>query len=160
MSTLQMIELLHFSDAIARFFPNKVDSSTRNGEEAISFGLEALRESREGFPVAGTLQEMLQRTAIECKIPLPKSLKDLVSAKKAYVLDDFIEACTRPSYKQPVKDIQSRFRHDFSEDWYNDGPKYGFKDIDPLESRTRVTQSEEEMGAQNLMHIRNLLNEI
>jgi hypothetical protein len=160
MSTLQMMELLHFSDAIARFFPNKVDSSTKNGEEAISFGLEALRESREGFPVARTLQEMLQRTAVECKIPLPRSFRDSVSAKKAYIFDKFIEACTRPSYKQPVKDIQSRFRYDFSADWFNNGPKYGFRDIDLSESKARVTESEEERRAQNLMNIRNLLTQI
>jgi hypothetical protein len=61
---LQMFSVLHFCDFIVRFTPNKIDAGYKDGSKAVRFGMEVLVQSRAGFPVAGTLQELLKRTAL------------------------------------------------------------------------------------------------
>lgn len=158
---LQMFAVLHLCDVIARFFPGKVDSSTKDGPEAIQFGLEALTQSFDGFPIAGTLQELLKHTAIECSVPLPSNLADLMMPQRSlrlkYRIDDFIDACTRPSYLPPNAEIQARFESNFSADWHAQSPSQGFREPDPG-SRSLRRSDAEQRAAQNLMQISNLLN--
>ncbi|KAH6704353.1 hypothetical protein BKA61DRAFT_188076 [Leptodontidium sp. MPI-SDFR-AT-0119] len=99
---LQMLACLQLVDIIARFFPEGAEGNSKDGPEAIQFGMELLMESRVGFPVAGPLQEMLRRSAIECAILLPRNLTELMlsptAPQRVYGMDDFLGACTRPTY--------------------------------------------------------------
>jgi hypothetical protein len=156
-----MFAVLHLSDIIARFFPGGVEGGSKDGPEAIKFGIEALLQSRMGFPVAGPLQEMLRRTAIDCSIRLPRKLIELTAAQQSsrpkYRMDDFISACTRPSYYQPVHEIHLRYNPSISADWVTDGGSFGFLQPAAGSQNLRIP-SAEERGAQSLMQIRNLLN--
>ncbi|PMD47099.1 hypothetical protein L207DRAFT_522551 [Hyaloscypha variabilis F] len=156
---LQMFSILHISDLVARFFPGGVEGGSKDGPEAIQFGTEALIQSRAGFPVAGPLQEMLRKTAKECSIRFP--MNELMAVPKSprgiYRTDDLIDACTRPSYIQPVNEIHSRYLPSISVDWVAEGAGLGFIEPGTGARRLRVA-SEEERGAQSLMQIRNLLN--
>jgi hypothetical protein len=158
---LQMFSILHLVDVIARFFPGGIEGGSKDGPEAIQFGLETLMQSRSGFPVAGSLQEMLRRTATECSIRLPRNMVDLMVSprppKQIYRMDDLIDACTRPTYTQPVAEIHSKYAPSFSADWVIDGVSFGFQE--PIFGATRLRiPSAEERGAQSLMQISNLLN--
>lgn len=165
-AVLQMFAILHICDLLARFFPSKIDAVTKDGPEAVKFGIEALMQSRAGFPIAGTLQELLRRTALECSISLPSNLDDLMAPpvriprpKPIYRMDDFIDACTRPNYTQPVTEIHALLALDFVANWVSEGPSVGFNEtVDSRSLRGQRGESEEERGAQNLMHISNLLN--
>jgi len=158
---LQMFAVLHLADIIARFFPGGIEGRSKDGPEAIQFGMEALMQSRAGFPIAGPLQEMLRRTANECSIRLPRNLSEIMAAptppKQIYRMDDLIDACTRPSYIQPVDAIHLRYLPSLSADWAAEGASLGFLEPGSGSRRLRVT-SAEERGAQSLMQIRNLLN--
>ncbi|KAH6716646.1 hypothetical protein BKA61DRAFT_476595 [Leptodontidium sp. MPI-SDFR-AT-0119] len=158
---LQMLASLQLTDLVARFFPGGAEGGSKDGIEAIQFGMELLMQSRPGFPVAGPLQEMLRRTAIECAIPLPRNLAELMPApippRGAYGMDDFLDACTRPTYVQPVLDAHSKYSPSFSSDWKVEGPAYGFRESSTSARRLKFP-SAEERGAQSLMQIRNLLN--
>ncbi|KAF8861070.1 hypothetical protein BDZ45DRAFT_286779 [Acephala macrosclerotiorum] len=157
---MQMFAVLHLSDTIARFFPGGIEGRSKDGPEAIQFGMEILMQSGAGFPVAGPLQEMLRRSAEECSIRLPRNLPDLMISSKpqqVYRIDDLIDACTRPTYTQPINELISKYVPSFSEDWAVEGPSFGFPELASGARRLRVL-SAEERGAQNLMHIRNLLN--
>ncbi|TVY91214.1 Nitrogen assimilation transcription factor [Lachnellula willkommii] len=155
----QMFSILHLTDLIARFFPGGMESGTKDGPEAIRFAMEALMQSRAGCPVAAPLQELLRRIANECSIPLPPNLDEIMPPPRKpqhiYRLDDFIDACTRKTYTQPVEEIHARYAPSFSADWVIEGPAYGFLASGP--SRLKVP-SAEERGGQSLMHIHNLLN--
>lgn len=159
--TFQMFAVLHLTDVIARFFPDGTGGSNKNGPEAIQFGLEVLREFQAGLPVAGPLQEMLRKTAIECGIRLAGNLDELMVPrppnKDVYRIDDLIDVCTRPRYVQPVEEIRSRYIPSFSADWASHSASFGFYERPPGTSRMRLS-STEERGARNLMQIRNLLN--
>jgi hypothetical protein len=156
-----MFAVLHLADTIARFFPGGIEGGSKDGPDAIQFGMEALMQSRAGFPVADPLQEMLRRTTNECSIRLPKNLADVAALarppKAVYRTDDFIDACTRPTYTQPVNEIQLRYLPSLSADWVAEAASFGL-----LESGSRArglrVPSAEERGAQRLMEIRNLLN--
>ena len=158
---LQMFSLLHLCDVIARFFPRKVDSVTKDGSEAVRFGLEVLMQSRQGFPIAGAFQELLRRTAIECSVQLPKNLTDLMKPARPpmpiFRVDDLIDACTRHSYIQPVTEILTLLDQNFRSDWIVQSPYHGFKDAASGAMSLRRSDTEER-AAQNLMHISNLLN--
>lgn len=158
---LQMFAVLHLSDVVARFFPGGVDGGGKDGPEALQFGLEALMQSRIGFPIANTLQEMLRRTAHQCSIRLPRHQVELMaplrSPKQTFRIDDFIDACTRPSYSQPVVEIHQRYLPSFSAEWITDSISFGFSRQLSGPGGLRVP-SAEERGAQSLMQIRNVLN--
>jgi len=154
---LQMFGLLHLTDVTTRFFSGGYDGSSKDGTSVVQFGLEALMESRAGFPVAGPLQEMLRRTATNAHVRLPINVDQLLGfsrKKPAYTIDDLIDACTKPTYVQPIAEIHKRYSPSFSADWASDArplePNPGYR-------RLRVP-SAEERGAQSLMQIRNLLN--
>ena len=156
-----MFSILHLSDVVARFFPGGVEGGSKDGPGAVQFGTEALMQSRNGFPVAGPLQEMLRRTAIECSIRLPRNMGDMVAGSKVskhiYRTDDLIDACTRPTYTQPVGEIHMRYLPSFSTEWPALAASLGF--VEPVSSAKRSSvPSAAERGAQSLMHIRNLLN--
>ncbi|KAH6667253.1 hypothetical protein B0J14DRAFT_677059 [Halenospora varia] len=157
----QMFAILHLCDTIARFFPGGVEGSSKDGPEAIQFGIEALLESSMGFPVAGPLQEMLLKTATECSIRLPPNPTGLMipqnTPRQTYRIDDFINACTRPSYCQPVHEIHLRYLPSMSADFVTDGASFGF--LHPAAGvRSLGVPLTEERGAQSVMRIRNLLN--
>jgi hypothetical protein len=156
---LQMFSILHLSDLVARFFPGGAEGGSKDGPEAIQFGMEALMQSRAGFPVAGPFQEMLRRTAQDCSIrfPMNELMATPILPKGVYRIDDLIEACTRASYIQPIHEIHSRYLPSISADWAAEGTALGFLGPDSGASRMKIP-SAEERGAQNLMQIRNLLN--
>jgi len=157
---LQMFAVLHLSDTIARFFPGGIEGKSKDGPEAIQFGLEVLMQSAAGFPVAGPLQEMLRKEAKQCSIRLPKSFDLMVSMKpsqQVYRIDDLIDACTRPTYTQPLDELIPRYVPSFAADWAVEEPSAGILGPTYGASSVRVP-SAEETGAQNLMHIHNLLN--
>jgi hypothetical protein len=153
-----MFTLLHLADLVARFFPGGIEGGSKDGPEAIQFGLEALTQSRTGFPVAGPLQDMLRKTANECSIRFP--MDEIVTAPRPrgiYRIDDLIDACTRPSYTQPINQIHLRYLPSVSADWVAEGAALGFLEPGYGAKRLRIP-SAEERGAQSLMQIRNLLN--
>jgi len=161
---LQMFATLHHCDTVIRFFPEVVGETSRDASAAVRLGLETLRQSNAGFPVAATLQELLRRTANECSVPLPKGTEKFVATTGAlhnpysYRMDDVIDACTRPSYVQSVEGIHSRYLASFPADWAAEGASFGFYDP-PLGTKSLRGPSAEERGAQHLMNISNLLNQ-
>lgn len=160
MPVLQMFNMLHLCDSVARFFPTKVDGFGADGAEAINLGLTILKQCRQGCPIAGTFQELLCRTSNEVGIELPNDLAEVMPSglKTRYSTDDILDACTRFNYTIPADLIQRRFTPDFSREWTIEGPRYGFA-LPDERTTSRVNRSDEERGAQNLMHIRNLLND-
>ena len=157
-----MFNVLHLCDAVARFFPGKVDGFGADGVEAINLGLTVLKQCHRGFPIAKTFRELLRRTSFRLEINISNNPAELNAPspgfKNRYSTDEILDACTRFDYTLPVDFIQRKFDPTFSREWTVEGPKYGFAAPDHL-TTSRVAATDEETGARNLMHIRNLLNE-
>lgn len=156
---LQMFSILHLADVIARFFPG--GSEGNFGPDAIQLGMTALSHSKFVFPVARPLHELLRKTAVKLSIRLPAKSAEpdniQQSAQKVYSMDDFVGACTRLSYSQPIHEIRQRYSKSLSADWVAYGPSFGF--LQPAAgTRSLRIPTAEERGAQSLMQISNLLN--
>lgn len=149
---------------IARFFPAKPnnDPAIKDGSEAVAIGLEALQESNIGFPAAGALQELLRRSAVASSVRLPPSFDNLRTpqgtARPMYSYDDFINVCTRLSYRQSLWGLREKFDSNFAEDWYGQSPEFGFRLPQPDLQSLREQQRERDRGIPSLMQIGNLLN--
>ncbi|KAH7379045.1 hypothetical protein BKA64DRAFT_631850 [Cadophora sp. MPI-SDFR-AT-0126] len=157
---LQMFAVLHLTDIIARFFPGGMEGGGKDGFEAVQFGMEVLTQSRVGFPIASTLQEMLRRTSNECSIRLswnPTEFMAIPRPPKVYRMDDFLDACTRPTYTQPIDQIHLKYVPSFSSEWAIEGSAFGFLEPSPG-TRSLGVSSAKERDAQSLLQIRNLLN--
>jgi hypothetical protein len=153
---LQMFAVLHLADVIARFFPKCAAYGSKSGPEAIESAIQVLAQSP-GLPVAHLLQEMLRKTARDCAIQVPRNVTSIIFLptrnKQSYHLGDFINACTRPTYLQPVSEIQQRFLPSFSADWAARGRHLGF--VETVFSASEFRElSAEENGAQNLIRMR------
>ena len=64
---------------------------------------------------------MFRRTAEICGAPIPEDLENIMGSGVEYTTEDFLNACTRLSYKQPVENIILNMdRHitiDFAHEW-------------------------------------------
>lgn len=161
---LQMFVVLNICHLIARFFPIKPTNnpSAKDGSEAVTIGIEVLHESNAGFPAAGALQELLMRSAAACSLKLPQSLDYLLTpqgnVRTAHSYNDFIDVCTRPSYRQSLWGVREKFDSNFAEEWFSQSPEFGFRLPRPGQQSLRELQSEPNRGVPSLMQIRNLLN--
>lgn len=157
---LQMSSLLHLTDVIIRFFPGGIEGRRKDGPEAVKSAFEMLEQSSLGFPIARPLKEMLRHTAISFSIRTPASQYEPErpnSPTKIFDMDAFIDACTRPTYVQPVAEIRQKYSPSLSAEWLAHAGSFGF--LEPgVGSRGSRVPSAEEVGAQSLMQIRNLLN--
>lgn len=156
-----MFAVLHLTDVVARFFPRAGGGYSKTSDTATHFGLDILSESQARFPIAGPLYELLRRTANECGIPLSQNADEPSAphrlAVDIYRVDDFINACTRHTYVQPVKEVHTRYSPSFAADWASYAPAFDFRPTAPGSTRMHIP-STEERGARSLMQIRNLLN--
>jgi hypothetical protein len=152
-SVLQMYSLLHFADVIARFFPGGIDGHSTDGPQAIKIGIDMLDESANNVPAVKIMQEMLRRTAKSCSIRL---ITIEAFAGKRYILDDFVRACTRPTFRQPLAEIADRYAPTFAHDWHvRDGTH---SSRSPWSRHSPNTPTGTGTSTTGLMQIRNLLN--
>ncbi|KAG0645040.1 hypothetical protein D0Z07_9220 [Hyphodiscus hymeniophilus] len=75
-----MFGVLRLIDVVCRFFPYTVDGPiSKDGAQALQFGMDVLMQPFSGFPIAGPFQEMLRRTANKCSVPLLKKVSNRLS---------------------------------------------------------------------------------
>lgn len=117
----QSFSLLHMCDLLIRFSPTQPPAA-----DVVQFCMEVLKEStdgRGGFKICGPLQEMFRLSAVECGVPLPDDILDLMGPPSQYSSDDMLDAYTLLSYVQPVSRITDHldetFAHDFPAEWQN-----------------------------------------
>jgi hypothetical protein len=76
---------------------------------------------------------------------LNKLVATTQSPKIIYKRDDFINACTRPTYKQPVEDIHFKYQPSFAIDWMTEAPSLGVTEPDPRTRRLMAVYTENEV---------------
>ncbi|MCJ1283993.1 hypothetical protein MMC26_003324 [Xylographa opegraphella] len=118
---LQAYCLLHICDALIRFDPSPPSELT----DVVQTGLSILSEASDGrgaFSVCGPLQAAFRKAAIECNIPLPDNIDDLMRFDPIQNNPDaIINATTRLSYTQPifqaVRCMSDTFGEEFADEW-------------------------------------------
>jgi hypothetical protein len=149
-----MFRTLYLSDVIARFFPESTGGNI-DGLEAITLGLESLKVSFAGFPVAGILHQMLRSKATTSLVsPSMLSIIALLPAAspRLFRLDELIDACTMPTYGQPISHIHKRYELSFSADWVLHKDAAAFPLIKLLARNARREMVPHRMQIDNLLN--------
>jgi len=87
------------------------------GPGAAELCLGTLQQNREGFAICGPLQELFRRRAIERGVQLPEGIRPIVESVAHFGIDDFLDACTRLSYTQPLDQVQIHFDENIAHEW-------------------------------------------
>jgi hypothetical protein len=153
-SMSQMFCMLHLCDVVMRF------CNEQESVDVVRFGLQVLSESRQSFPVAALLQFLFHREAVECKIQLPSDVDELVNQSwqlttTPFSLDEALDACSRPSYTQPVVEILAKLSSSFVEEWVVEWERGGYGNVG-IGRRGSTNQMQSERDTQ--MQIRSILN--
>lgn len=99
-SPLQLFSTVHICDSSIRF-----DRENPSIADTIRFCLESLQEAKVGYSIAGPLQQMFCLSMAEYQIPVPDDLVEAIHASSECEPEHLLDACTRPTYKQPLKQI-------------------------------------------------------
>lgn len=101
-SPLQLFCMVHICDALVRYH-----SESPSIPETIQFCFESLQEAKVSYPIAGPLQQMFRLSLAEYNVPVPDHLKSLIGDSSQYGPEDFLNTCTRATYRQPIKQLLS-----------------------------------------------------
>lgn len=93
------------------------DSASTPSSEAIKTCLELLQQTRSGFALCGPLQRLLLDRATEHNVSLPEDTKGILGSVGHYDVDDFLDACTSLSFRQPLDRLFSRIDPRIAKDW-------------------------------------------
>ena len=101
LSPLQLFCMVHLCDAVVRY-----DGPGGTTPRTVEFCLTSLEEAKVGYPVAGPLQQMFRHSLTEYSIPIPEELEGMMGGVSARIgPEELLDACTRPTYKQPITQI-------------------------------------------------------
>lgn len=99
-SPLQLFTTFHICDASIRF-----DRDSPSTTDTIRFCLESLPQAKVGYSLAGPLQQMLYYSMAEYQVPIPDDLPEAIHASSECEPEILLNASTRLTYKQPLKQI-------------------------------------------------------
>lgn len=100
MTPLQLFCIVHLCDALVR-----LHTQVPTTADIISFCLESLQEAKNSFSLAGPLQQMFRLAMAEYNVSVPNDLERLIGSSSRYGNEEFLNACTRISYQQPMSQI-------------------------------------------------------
>ena len=100
LSPLQLFCLVNLSDALVRY-----DGHGDTTPRTVEFCLTSLEEAKAGYPVAGPLQKMFRVSLAEYRIRVPEELERMIRVPARMAPEQLLDACTRPTYKQPIAQI-------------------------------------------------------
>ncbi len=114
-SPLQLFCNVHVCDAFVKYGRHDLNSA-----DTIRFCLESLQQAKVGYPIAGPLQKMFCLSMAEYDVPVPDDLVELVGHTSEYDPEDFLDACTRTTYKQPISQIIPNLHYDLGDEFVRD----------------------------------------
>ena len=100
LSPLHLFCLVNLSDALVRY-SDLDDANFRT----VEFCLTSLEEAKLGYPLAGSLQKMFRQSLTEYRIPVSDELERMIGASVRLGPEELLDACLRPTYKQPFAQI-------------------------------------------------------
>ena len=93
---------VHLAEAVVVYKPEEAP-------EALHISMVALQEARIGSGLCGPLLELLRERALAHNIELPTTLTSTLGSPSNFDIDQILDACTRMTYTQPLKEILCHF---------------------------------------------------
>ncbi|KAL8682490.1 MAG: hypothetical protein Q9186_001437 [Xanthomendoza sp. 1 TL-2023] len=147
--------IVHLGDALIRYSPQDPPAS-----DMVEFVLGLLQQASVGFPICGPLQELFQRTAVDCGTKMPPNIDAIAGPLGSYGVDDILDACTRLDYKQPVDQSRRHIDEGIAAEWatkWQDIVNSPDRPQAPPSTR-RLSRSSSSPGSDQNMRINSLLN--
>ena len=110
LSPIQLLCLVQLCDAVIRY-----DAAGEESPQTMYLCFTALEEAKDGFPIAGALEKMFHNSLTEYKLQVPPELEEIARRLRDYGPGDLLDACTRPTYRQPVSQIVPNIQDDAAE---------------------------------------------
>ena len=115
LSPTQLFSMVHLCEAIVHF-----DGQGSSTPDTVRFCLESLGEAKVNYPLAGPLQYMFRQSLAEHKIPVSDDIEQLLGTSSRLDPEDLLNACTRPTYKQPMALILPNMEKGLGQDFVNE----------------------------------------
>ena len=152
--------MVHICDVLVRH-----DSKNPTTPETIRFCFESLQELKTNYPIAGPLQQMFRLSLAENNMPVPDDLESLIGNSSRYGPEDFLNTCTRASYRQPIKQLLPNLDPGLGIEFVQEYQRMEEEGLFPVfqasegsqASRKSLSHSTDD-GKQGLMRIDSLLN--
>ena len=97
--------MVHICEALVRYDIADPESSTTL--EIVEFCLSSLEQIRVCYPIADSLQQMFRMSLKEQGVSIPDEFERRFAPLAQLGPDDLLDACTRPTYRQPVHQIMT-----------------------------------------------------
>ena len=94
-------------------------SSRKYDPKTVKFCLTSLEEAKVGYPVAGPLQKMFRLSLTEYRIPVSDELERMIGTSARMGPEELLDACTRPTYQQPIAQIMPNMEAGLGQDFMN-----------------------------------------
>lgn len=114
LSPLHMFCLVHLCDAVVRY-----DGHGTTTPRTVEFCLTSLEEAKVGYPVAGPLQKMFRLSLTEYNVPIANELERMIGVSGRMGPEELLDACTRPTYKQPISQILPNMEAELGQEFMN-----------------------------------------
>ena len=114
LTPLQIFCMVHLCDTVVRY-----DGHGNITPRMVDFCLTSLQEAKIGYPVAGPLQKMFRLSLAEYSIPIPNELERMIGVSARIGPEELLDACTRPTYRQPIAQILPNVEADLGQDFIN-----------------------------------------
>lgn len=147
-SPIQLFCIVHICDALVKY-----DTAGVSTPDTVRFCLESLQESKVGFPMAGPLQKMFRLALAGYNIPLADDLERLIGPSSYYGPDELLDACTRPTYQQPIAQLLPNFDPSLAQDFMD-----AWQKLYDERSEDNKPADVSESDKQKSMQINSLLN--
>ena len=114
LSPLQLFCLVNLSDVVVRY-----DGQGDTTPKTVEFCLASLEEAEVGYPIAGPLQKMFRLSLTEYRIPVSDELERMIGTSACMGPEELLDACTRPTYRQPIVQIMANMEAHLGQDFMN-----------------------------------------
>ena len=112
LTPLHLFCLVDLSDAMVRY-----DDHRDAILETVEFCFTSLEEAKVGYPVAGPLQKMFRLSLTEYRVPVSDRLERMIGGASRLGPEELLDACTRPTYRQPIQQLMPGIKADLGQDF-------------------------------------------
>ncbi len=151
-SPILLFCIVHVCDALVGY-DNGSDSQGPSNIEIVRFCLESLEVAKVGYPLAGPLQRMFRVALDNYNVSIPDELERLCRPSSKYGPDELLNACTRPTYQQPINQLLPNLDPGLAQDFMDEWQKL-YEERPPQDKPAEFPGQEK----QNSMQITSLLN--
>ena len=114
LTPLHLLCMVHLCDGLVRYGSKSIDTS-----DVVAFCLTSLETAKVGYALAGSLQKMFLIALSDYGVTISNELESQIDAASHIGPEEMLDACTRPSYRQPISQLLLGMDSDMGQEFAN-----------------------------------------